>query len=1379
MAPLAELIGESPAIGALRDQIRRLLQDRPGEARLPTILIEGETGTGKGLLAATLHRHGGRARGPFVDVNCAAIPESLLEAELFGFERGAFTDARVAKPGLFEKAHRGTLFLDEVGLIPNAMQAKLLKVIEDRVIRRLGSTRGERVDVWILAATNVDLAGAIRTGRFRDDLYHRLAVVTLRLPPLRERAGDVLLLAEHFLASACRDYGLPPKELAPAACAALRAHAWPGNVRELANVMERVALLSDTSRILPEMLALSKETTPPRLLATPPTPRISLDARVESWEREEVLRALEASRWNVVRAAAHLGIKRGTLRYRMVKHGLEPPTRRARPRPPASLPAAHPAAPLAVTRWESRLVALLQATARPVGADTATADFGRDFDVLVQKIESFGGRVEDAGPSRIVAAFGIDPVEDAPRRAALAAIAMRSALTRVPPADSRRAGAVITIHVEQCLVGYVSGRAQIDGDGKRKMAAMLEDLVIGAGSDAVLVTETARSFLSRRFDFDVQPGCDTGAGGGARLLGYHDHGFGMATLPGPFVGRERELDVLGARWRDALAGRGQVVAVVGEPGIGKSRLLFEFRRTLAGGRLTYFEGRGESFGGRVSYLPVIDLLKRYFCLDERDDPATTAAKATAALLALDPALEPDVTPVLALLDAPVADPRWATIDSSQRRQRTLDAVRRLVLRASQAQPALVVIEDLHWIDLETQAFLDGLAASLPAARLLMLVTYRPEYRPSIGSQASYTQLHLDPLAPARAEDLLRGLLGSDDALRPLARRLLERTGGNPLFLEESVRSLVETGGLVGGPGAFRPGRDVQALETPPTVRAVLAARVDRLPPDDRQLLQAAAVIGKDVPMALLQAIADVQEATLRCGLASLQAAEFVHETRILPDVELTFRHALTRDVTYDGLPPARRRELHARLVAAIEALFADRLGDQVERLAHHALRGGLGDKAVHYLRWAGTKAAMRSALHDARRWLEQAIEVLEGLPETASTLAQGFEIRLELRPVLSPLGDVRGAMARLREAETLARRLNDDGRHGRVYAVMTNIHSLLGELDGALVTGSRALEIAGRLGDARLRIVSTGFLGQAYYFRGEYERVVELDTGNLAALPAEWVLDYFGNVAPPSVWDRLWLVLSLAHLGRFAEAEKVAGVALHLAEPTQHAPTIGWAQVAVSVLHLVKGEWAKACPPIEQWRRVEMSGNVVVLHPLVAASAWALAQLGEASEALDRVRQGEQILARLAASGTVAQSAWAYHALGRACLALGRVDEAQRLAERAVETSPTHLGFRADALHLLGDIATHPDRLDADRGTVHYHEALALAGARGMRPLVAHCHLGLGKLYRRTRQHDEAAEHLADATQLYREMDMAFWLDTAEAEAKLSTTSPTTTRSRT
>ncbi len=296
---------------------------------------------------------------------------------------------------------------------------------------------------------------------------------------------------------------------------------------------------------------------------------------------------------------------------------------------------------------------------------------------------------------------------------------------------------------------------------------------------------------------------------------------------------------------------------------------------------------------------------------------------------------------------------------------------------------LLVFEDLHWIDSETQALLDTLVESLPTVRLLLLVNYRPEYQHGWGSKTYYAQLRLDPLPPASAEDFLQALLGDDPSLAPLKQLLIARTEGNPFFLEESVRTLVETGVLVGTPGAYRLAQALPTIQVPATVQAVLAARIDRLPPEEKRLLQTAAVIGTEVPFALLQAIAELPEADLHRGLAHLQAAEFLYEASLFPELVYTFKHALTHEVAYSGLLLERRRVLHARIVEALEALAGDRVAEQVERLAHHALRGEVWDKALAYCRQAGEKAMTRSAHREAVGYFEQALSALPHLPETA------------------------------------------------------------------------------------------------------------------------------------------------------------------------------------------------------------------------------------------------------------------------------------------------------------------------------------------------------------------------------------------------------------
>jgi predicted ATPase len=468
----------------------------------------------------------------------------------------------------------------------------------------------------------------------------------------------------------------------------------------------------------------------------------------------------------------------------------------------------------------------------------------------------------------------------------------------------------------------------------------------------------------------------------------------------PFVGRQAELAALREALERAEAGHGQVVAVIGEPAIGKTRLFHEFTHASCTQGWRLLESSTTSYGQATAYLPVIDLLKAYFQLEDCDDGRRMREKLTVRLLTLDTALGLTLPAFLTLLEVPVEEPHWQALDPLQRRQRTLDACQRLLLRESQVQPLLLVFENLHWIDAETQAFLDGLVESLPAARLLLLVNYRPEYAHGWGSKTYYTQLRLDPLLPASTAAMLRSLLGDDAELEPLKGRLIERTQGNPFFLEESVRTLVETQVLIGAPGAYRLAQALPTIQVPAPVQAVLAARIDRLPPEEKQLLQTAAVIGTGVPLALLQAVAEAPEERLRLGLTHLQAAEFLYETRLFPELEYTFKHVLTQEVAYQSLVRHARQQSHARIAQVLEAQFPERAETQPELLAQHYTEANSPEQALPYWQRAGQRAIERSANVEAISHLMKGLEMLKILPDTPARTQQELELQLALGSVL-------------------------------------------------------------------------------------------------------------------------------------------------------------------------------------------------------------------------------------------------------------------------------------------------------------------------------------------------------------------------------------------
>ena len=649
-----------------------------------------------------------------------------------------------------------------------------------------------------------------------------------------------------------------------------------------------------------------------------------------------------------------------------------------------------------------------------------------------------------------------------------------------------------------------------------------------------------------------------------------------------FVGRQTELATLTEALARTSDGHGQVVALVGEAGVGKSRLVYECVHSYRTQGWLVLESASVSYGKATPYFPVIDLLKGYCHIEERDDSRTIRAKVTGQVLTLDATLQDTVPALLALLDAlPDNDP-FLRLDPPQRRQRTLEALTRVLLRESQVQPLLLVFEDLHWIDTETQALLDRLVDSLPTARLLLLVNYRPEYQHGWGSKTYYAQLRLDPLPPVSADELLTALLGNDPSLEPLTQLLIARTEGNPFFLEESVRALMEAGVLGGTPGAYRLAQALPTIQVPATVQAVLAARIDRLPADAKHLLQTAAVIGHEVPLALLQAIADLSEETLHSSLGQLQGAEFLYETRLFPEREYTFKHALTHEVAYGSLLQERRRALHARIVEAVEGLYADRLTDQVERLAHHAVRSELWDKAVAYCRQAGGRATTRSAYREAMAYFEQALAALAQLPERRDTLEQAIDLWFDLRNTLLPLGEHERMLDHLCTAEALAERLDDLQRLGQIAAYLCIAFSARGEHQRAIVAGQRALALATSSGAFDVQIVAQTHLDIAYHLAGDFRQALDVARRVIGLLTEEQRLALFGLITPPAVVSRNFIVWSLAELGDFTAGIAVAAEVMRLAQAVAQPFSIASALIWNGVFYRRQGAFHTAIPMLEQ-----------------------------------------------------------------------------------------------------------------------------------------------------------------------------------------------------
>jgi class 3 adenylate cyclase/tetratricopeptide (TPR) repeat protein len=811
-----------------------------------------------------------------------------------------------------------------------------------------------------------------------------------------------------------------------------------------------------------------------------------------------------------------------------------------------------------------------------------------------------------------------------------------------------------------------------------------------------------------------------------------------------FVGRDGELKQLAQALERAAAGYGQAVAIVGEAGVGKSRLVWEFTRSHHTHGWLVLDSGSVSYGKATPYLPVIELLKAYCRIQERDDARAIRERVAGKLLMLDRTLEPLLTPLLTLLDVPVTDPAWDALDPAQRRQRTLDAVKRVILRESQVQPLLVIFEDLHWIDTETQALLDNLMESLPTARVLLLVNYRPEYRHAWGGKTYYLQLRIDPLPPERADELLTALLGEDRTLVPLKGALIARTEGNPFFIEESVHTLVETQVLVGERGAYRMAKAPDSWQIPATAQAILASRMDRLTPEDKRLLQTAAVIGKDVPFGLLRAIADTPEDSLRRGLAQLQTAEFLYEMSLFPDLEFTFKHALTHQVAYDTLVEERRRQLHAKIVTAMEQLYSDRLVEHTERLAYHTVRAGLAEKAIQYLREAGFKALERSAHRESIELLKQALTLLDTLPETPETLAEALSVRMALGPALmATQGNVSTEVeATYLQALELCDRLEDTTRRFPVLWGLWYVNHGRGNYERALELAEHGLRVAGSASEPAYQLEAHHSMWSTLHGIGRSCAAVEHCLRGVALYNSrERTPWWLYGTHDPGVCCRGILSLATWLLGAPDDAVRWLGEALRLARELQHPATLMIALYQGAQVYYHRGESTLAADVAEKALRLGHDHGFSLWPERAAVILGCL--LVDQGQVDGGLIQAEDAVRQVAALGS---TGWhddlSITLLAGAYGIAGQPEKGLRALERLVARGS--VGFYQPEVHRVhGELLLAASTAAAAEAETSFRRGLELARARQERSLELRISMSLARLFHRNGKRADALAVLA------------------------------------
>jgi class 3 adenylate cyclase/tetratricopeptide (TPR) repeat protein len=833
----------------------------------------------------------------------------------------------------------------------------------------------------------------------------------------------------------------------------------------------------------------------------------------------------------------------------------------------------------------------------------------------------------------------------------------------------------------------------------------------------------------------------------------------------PFRGREAELRLVHGACERAVAGKAQVVALVGDAGVGKSRLLWELTQWAKAQGWLILESASGAPGTTTAYAPMIELLKRFFGITESDGPRRVRQKVVRQVLARNPGLKRSIPALLAFLGVSANQERWRVLEPGERQQRTVQAIKGLLVREAQHHPVLLAVEDLQAIDGDTRTLLGRLIEERPAAPLVLIVSHRQDFQSPWKNLPHYTEVRLEPLPADSAAELLDALLGGAADIAPLKRLLIQRTEGNPLFLEESVRTLVETRVLVGAPGNYTLGKALATIEIPTSVTALIAARIDHLAPEDKRLLQWAAVIGREVPLPLLEAVAERPAGDLRLAIERLQAAGFLYEARLFPDLEYAFRHPSAHEVVYAGLLQARRRLLHGRILEAMEGRVKRAEEECIEQMAYHALRGEAWSKAVEYLRRAGRKAVAQTANAEAVECFQQALGALGHLPSRQDILERAIDLRLDLRVPLLQLGRLDEALAVSREAAAMAEKLGDDRRLAQAYTYLINYHYLKGEPDQVVTYGERCLEIGAATKDLALQTMARRYVGQGHHVQGAYRQAETLLRHNLEVLEGSRTSDDMVQASIGYVGSSAWLAFTFAELGEFDPALIWVDRAQRAAETAGHSYSQAIARTMAGLVLMRRGQYREALTPLEWSLDTCRLKRLAVWQPIPSSI------LGLTYVSLDRVDDGLRLLEDSVTQshrlGVNAYLALWYTHLGEGLLAAGKFDQAKSVGERALELTFAHKepGHQAWALLLLASVAARSRPPLFDKAFDYYGQALKLGRELGMQPLVARCMLGLARLSRQAGSRAAAGENLKSAMVLFTAMGMGPWLVQAQLEA--------------
>jgi class 3 adenylate cyclase/tetratricopeptide (TPR) repeat protein len=837
-----------------------------------------------------------------------------------------------------------------------------------------------------------------------------------------------------------------------------------------------------------------------------------------------------------------------------------------------------------------------------------------------------------------------------------------------------------------------------------------------------------------------------------------------------FVGREHEIQTLQDAFGKVQSGEGQVVGIVGEAGVGKSRLLLEFRNTLPKGDYTYFEGRCLHYGGSMPYLPILDVIRSFIGVKEGEQEHVIRHKLKERIFGLDENLRYVIPPFQELLSLKVDDEEFAKLEPKQKREKTFEAIRDLLIRGSQNRPLVLVVEDLHWIDKTTEEFLTYMIGWLPKTRILLLLLYRPEYTHQWGSKSYYNMIGVGHLSTSTSAELVAAILEGGDVVPGLRELILNRAAGNPLFMEELTHTLLQNGSIQKKDDQFVLARDVSTDQVPDTIQGIIAARMDRLEESLKRIMQVAAVIGREFAFRILETITEMKE-ELKSGLVNLQGLEFIYEKSLFPDLEYIFRHALVQEVAYNSLLINRRKEIHEKIGRAIESLYPQRLEEFCEMLAYHYSKSGNSAKAYEYLKESANKAVRNDALFEGLRFYKDAMGALSQLPQTEYSEREQVELVLAMQTPVRRLGWAEKDYLRvLQQAESLAEKFGDDKKRVQIRSVLGIYHITKGgdpEVGWKYVES--CMEYPGIIKDLEI-MVPVGFdLCLSCLISGNWLRISRTAPIIVSLIESQQAqAEFFGKYLNPYSFILGQWGISMGGCGDFDQGERLIQRALSFALEIDHKGTVGWAQWIYGSLLALKGDGQKAVEILQKaLKDIEESQSVGFAGMATAWLGYAHSLTGESRPAVHFTEKGVKMHTDLGVPFWRSKCHWFCSV---AHFRNGDMEAVRAHAQQALEFSLANNERQIQGMSRiwLGRLLAKTDPLHIEVAEEHLLQGISLLDELGIRSQVGWGYLWLGEVYAESGRKEEALQNLKKAETMFQEMGMDYWLGKAqEALARL------------